>query len=137
MPRRDTRVAFFNVDLTVAIESPPWGTEHRYYPSQQKWASTPGYWEPVLGSFVTRRSAHKFTQAMVEHHKHPATRFLVLYKQVGPDCVQLAALKTEDSADDLHQLSNCNPPAWWRNPPQPKPPPKPSAWDKLMGEPVV
>jgi len=131
--RRDTRVAFFDVGLTDGIKSPPFGTEHRWAPGQEKWQSTPGYHEPVLGPHVTKKEAAKLVERMLEHHKGPAFYFLVAFEE-QEKVVQLAFLKTESGADDLLQFSNCRPPMWWTHPKPPPPPPKPDRFQTLMGD---
>jgi len=132
--KRDPRVEFFNVKLTDAIESPPWGTEHRWAPGQEKWQSTPGYYEPVLGSVVSKKEACRLIERLTEHHKGPAFYFLVAFEQVGPNGIQLAFLKTESGAEDLHQFRNCRAPTWWTHPKPPPPPPKPDRYQALMGD---
>jgi hypothetical protein len=140
--KRDPRVAFFDVTLTDAIESPPWGTEH-WWPlgGTKRWTSTPDYWEPVLGPVITRKFARRIVDEVLKRYKGAAYHFLVLFEQADHNSVQLALLKTESGADDLHQLSNCKPPAWWRLPysslgPVPKPP-KPTTLDRLMGPDLI
>lgn len=133
--KRDTRVEFFNVKLTDAIESPPWGTEHRYAPDHEVWQSTPSFWKPVLGPVVSKKKAVRLIERMLAHHKGPAFYFLVAFEQVGPNGIKLAFLKTESGAEDLIQLSNTRAPMWWwwTHTPEPKPPPPPNRWDLLMG----
>lgn len=151
--KRDPRVEFFDVELTDAIESPPWGTEHRSALTQEKWESTPDYWEPVLGPPVSETRAVQVIDRMLHYHKGPAFHFLVAFRRVPPVTVQLQAmtatqsdmtavqpagirlafLKTESGAEDLLQFSNCRAPAWWRNPKPPPPPPKLNALDRLLG----
>jgi hypothetical protein len=155
--KRDPRVAFFDVTLTDAIESPPWGTEHTYDPGVRPWTSTPGYWEPVLSPHLSKAQAVQLIERVCHQFKGPAYYFLVLFDEPprtaqvqglsGTTCdreihlvsnvVQLAFLKTESGADDLLQFSNCRPPMWWSHPKPPPPPPKPNAWNRLMGPDLI
>jgi len=155
--KRDPRVAFFDVNLGGAIESPPWGTEHTYDPGACPWVSTPGYWEPVLSSHLSKARAVQLIERVCHQFKGPSYYFLVLFDEppktarvhglsgttfdreihVVSDIVQLAFLKTESGADDLLQLSNTRPPMWWSHPKPPPPPPKPNAWNRLMGPDLI
>lgn len=129
LPGEHPRLAFFDVTLTDAIESPPWGTGHRFAPGVERWESTPSRWEPVLGPPVYEKTARHLVERLLVHHDDPKTHLLVAFEQNGRH-VQLAFLKTESGADDLLQLSNCRDPRWWS---RPKPPPEPTAWSRLMG----